>query len=293
MIPPWVEREAHTDVERFARAYWIGSYSGNNFMIALSGYVAYLDRSADPDSEAGGGTVVAGFASSVEEWALWEEDWKAVLAEFRVPYFHMKEFNSLSSTGPFSGEEWRDETHRRNFIARLVISIRKWARVSVADHMEHQMYRDANILCEVDDVFNAYAECGRNCTLQVREFIRTKLQSSLPISYVFDKGDQGRGMLTSLMERCDLPAPVFKRSRPDPKRPELDMDDPPMIPLQAADLLAWELRRWKNDYRDGERMRKSMRAFLGMENVIWKECTYTDMARVIHSIGIPRRGSGN
>jgi hypothetical protein len=96
-------------------------------------------------------------------------------------------------------------------------------------------------------------------------------------------------MLIDLRRRCDLSDPVLKRSRPNPEHPERDRSDPPMIELQTADLLSWELRRWKSDYRDGEQMRKSLKAFIDMENIIWKKCTYTDIARVIHSIGIPRR----
>jgi hypothetical protein len=254
-------------------------------MVALTGYTAVFDRSADDSPD--GGTVVAGFVTTVEQWALWESEWNAVLQDFKVPYFHMREFGA--SRKAFAGEEWRDEDRRRRFIAALVGTIKRWVSLTVASYMDHKIYQEANQLCEIDRIFNPFAECGRNCVLKVKDFIREELKSELPISYVFDQGDEGRGMLIDLMQRCHLPDPVFKRSRPNPNDPERDRCAPPMIQLQTADLLSWELRRWKSDYRDGERMRKSLRSFTEMENIIWKECTYTDMARVIHSIGIPRR----
>jgi len=255
-------------------------------MVALTGYTAVFDRSAD-DETPSGGTVVAGFVTTVEQWALWEDDWKAVLQKFDVPYFHMREF--CSSQKAFSSAEWKNETRRRYFVAALVATIKKWILLTVGSYMDHQIYRDANQLCEVDKTFNPYAECGRNCVLKVRDFIRNELGSELPISYVFDQGDQGQGMLIDLMRRCGLPDPLFKRSRRNPDHPERDRADPPMVQLQTADLLSWELRRWKSDYRNGQQMRKSLKSFTDMENIIWKECTYTDIARVIHSAEIPRR----
>lgn len=42
------------------------------------------------------------------------------------------------------------------------------------------------------------------------------------------------------------------------------------------------LQRWRADA-------EILKAFTDMENIIWKECTYTDMAGVIRSAGIPRR----
>jgi len=289
-MPPldWVTQNVRSDIEVFARAYWEGSYSEDNFVIALSGYNAFFDRSADHDLQSVGGTVVAGFVSTVEQWALWEKDWKAVLDEFHVRYFHMREFNSYN--GEFTDSKWREELHRRYFVASLAATIKNWAVASIADYMDHQIYRDANKLCETDKIFNPYVECGRNCALHTQDFIRNKVKSDLPISYVFERGDEGVGMLMDFMERCNLPCPTFKRPRVNPQNPDLDREDPPMIQLQAADLLAWEIRRWKNDYRNGAKMRQSMKAFCGLEQNIWKECTYTDMARLIRSAGIPRRG---
>ena len=257
-------------------------------MIVLSKYIAVFDRSAD-DESADGGTAVAGFVSTAEQWALWEEDWNTVLGKFGAPYFHMREFGA--SRGAFAGDKWQDENYRRYFVAELVGTIKKWAVVTVGGYMEHQIYRDANQLCEVDETFNPYAECGRNCALKVNEFVRGVLNSTLPISCVFDHGDEGRGMLIELMRLCNLPAPIFRNSRMSLKHPERDIENPPFVPLQAADLLSWEIRRWKIDYKNKERMRKSLKAFTDMEHIIWKECTYEDMARVIHSIGIPRRNS--
>jgi len=261
-------------------------------MIVLSGYQAFFDRSADQDSSPIGGTVVAGFVSTVEHWNSWEDEWNTVLKLFNVPYFHMKEF--AAARGAFSGREWQIEslhsdTYRRLFISSLITTVKKWALLTVASYMDHRIYHDACTICSVENVFNPFSECGRNAVLKVRDFVRNHLHSKLPISYIFDRGDQGKGMLLDLMEKCNLPAPVFKRSRRDQNHPEKDLDDPPMIQLQAADLLAWEIRRWESDYKNGKQMRKSLRSFTQMKHIIWKECTYADIARLIRTLDIPRK----
>jgi hypothetical protein len=159
-------------------------------VVALTGYTAVFDRSADDDSS-NGGTVVAGFATTVEQWALWENDWNVVLREFDVPYFHMREFGS--SKKAFAGDKWRDEYLRRYFVSALVATIKKWALLAVGSYMDHQIYRDANQRCEVDKTFNPFAECGRNCVLKVRDFIRDELKSEPPISYASIMAMKERG----------------------------------------------------------------------------------------------------
>jgi hypothetical protein len=287
MTPRWVYVEAKSEVERFFRGYWSGAFSGSNFMIALSGYTAAFDRSADHDDDALGGTVVAGFVSSIEQWAIWEEEWNSVLDRFGVPYFHRKELKG--GRGAFSAEEWRDDQHVEDFIDSLIVPINKWTIASVGSYMQASMYESANRLYALDGTFNPYAECGRNCAIKTKDFLSGELKSALPISFAFEKGDPGKGMLQDLMERCELPSPIFRRPRPSKDNPELDRIDPPMIQLQAADLLAWEIRRWKIDHRDGKGMRRALGRLSSTGRCIWKELDISTLARLIRSAGIPER----
>jgi len=251
-------------------------------VVCLSGYKTYFDKSPDDSF-----TVVAGFVSSVEQWAIWEEKWKAVLRHFQVPYFHMREFTSCREA--FSAEKWKDNDYRKDFIVSLVDITKKYTIRSFGGLIEHTIYNVANKMFEVDKFFNPFAACGRDCALRVNNFIRQEYKSNLPIAYIFEQGDEGKGMLIDLMIQSALPAPIFKRSRPDLNNPKLDEDDPPAIQLQAADLLSWEIRRWKNDYVNKKKMRKSLKSFIEMPKINWKECDCTGMARLIHSIDIPKR----
>src|SRR5215831_19098427 len=71
------------------------NFTDKGFIPMLS-YATYLDASRDPS----GIVVVGGYFAPVYCWEKFEIDWRLVLAQFDVPYFHMKEF--IYSVGHFS-----------------------------------------------------------------------------------------------------------------------------------------------------------------------------------------------
>lgn len=78
-----------TEIERFAFGYWVCAYNGKNMIVVLSGYAAYFDASRDQDKTE---EIVAGYVSTLEEWAQFEISWRLTLAKYDVEYFKMSEF---------------------------------------------------------------------------------------------------------------------------------------------------------------------------------------------------------
>jgi hypothetical protein len=153
--------------------------------------------------------------------------------------------------------------------------------------MKQDLFDRYNAIYRLDERFNTFAICGRDCAAQVRKFIRS-IPSDLPVAYTFDRGDEGRGFLMSEMQKSKLPPPAFKRSRPDP---ELDKDDPYHVQLQACDFAAWELRRGGEDLEAGKtpnELRRSLKA-LRTEKRIWKETMEPDLQGLIQVAGIVKR----
>lgn len=154
--------------------------------------------------------------------------------------------------------------------------------------MKRALFDEYNQIYELDHRFNPFSICARDCAAQVRNYIRKVVKSDLPIAYIFDRGDEGRGFLIQEMEASNLPSPVFKRSRPDP---ELDRDDPYAVQLQACDLAAWELRRGEHDLESGKlpsELRKSLIA-LKHKVRIWKETKESDLQGLIQVAEVPKR----
>ena len=273
-----------TEIERWAFAYWLGAYSGKNMVIALSGYSAFFDASHNHDNTE---MLVAGYASTVEEWAQFEIGWKLTLAKYDVPFFKMSEF--IGRKKEYSHPKWQSESYRAQFIADLAQIIRGWTVASVCCGMKQSLFNQYNTIYELDKRFNTFAICARDCAAQVRKYIRS-IPSDLPIAYIFDQGDEGKGFLLNEMQASKLPMPVFKRSRPDPL---LDKDDPYAVPLQAADLAAWELRRGEKDLEQGKAPRQLRKSLIALKhNVrIWKETKEPDLQGLIQVAGIAKRSS--
>ncbi len=250
-------------------------------MIALSGYSAFFDASADA-GESEVVTVVAGFLATVEASEQWEIAWRLCLAEFDVPYFHMKEL--LSGKKPYDAKKWKSTSYRVAFISKLIQITKDYAIASVGSLTKQSIFDFQNQFFELDKRYNPYVLSGRDCAVQVKEFVREKLKSDLPIAFIFERGDKGRGMLMKEMEASGLPLPIFKHSRPDPK-----VDDPPLIQLQACDLLAWEIRRGKFDARVKRRLRQTLRDLGQVRHKLWFEAHNDDVGRLIRLARIPLR----
>ena len=58
-------------------------------IITVSPLTLYCDASGKEEDPI---LTVAGFVGHVDEWLKFEPAWNAVLKEFDVPYFHMREF---------------------------------------------------------------------------------------------------------------------------------------------------------------------------------------------------------
>jgi hypothetical protein len=271
-----------TEIERWAYSFWLGALNGKNMIVALAGYSAYFDASQNkPQDE----MVVAGYLSTLEEWAQFEMSWKLTLAKYDVPFFKMSEF--IGRRKEYSHPKWQSETYRAQFISDLALIIRSWTVASVACRMKKELFDTYNAIYELDKRFNMFSMCGRDCAAQVRKYVR-EIPSDLPIAFIFDRGDEGRTFLIDEMEGSGLPSPVFKRSRPDP---ELDKDDPYHVQLQACDLAAWELRRGESDLEDGKtsgELRKSLLA-LNHRNKKWKQTLESDLQGLIQVACIKQR----
>ncbi len=214
-------------------------------MAILTGFNSYFDCSSDEHpSVADPKTVVAGYVASVEDWAQWEIDWRLALASFDVPYFHMKEFVAYKKA--YSHPKWKSGGYRAEFLSTLVSITNRSILASFCSVTQKHLFELANTFFELDKHANPFVMSGTDSAMHVRSFMREKYKSDMPIAYIFEKGDEGKGMLIESMECIKLPSPIFKRPRPNP---ELDKDDPPCLQLQACDLIAWEIRRGEIDWK--------------------------------------------
>ena len=242
---------AYSPVEHLARSIWLNRWREGLFGM----FTGYYDASGGADT---GVMAVAGFVADVRKWQEFEFSWRLVLAKHSVPYFHMKEF--AHSQGVF--RPWKgDETRRANFLRDLVQVVHETADYWISCSMRTAVL-DA-VTRRYGAVFDggAYPLVARLCIARSHDMMRSR-HGKVDLQHVFESGDEGKGKLVGMIERLNahaesahalgvhdasmdpypIPMPIFKPSRDTET-------EKGVLPLQAADLVAWEFHKMHHDAR--------------------------------------------
>lgn len=210
--------------------------------------------------EAGGAEhkfiVVAGYVSSVAQWLVFESDWKILLAKYQVPYLHMKEFAHFK--GPFKKWEHQPGT-RAHFLRTAADIINSNVNFGISVCVYYKDFEDAGNEFDLPSLFRSpYALAGRSCIMEANVVRGRTTTDSLDMEYIFEKGGPDAAGLVNAVRKITptLPAPIFKPSR-DTK------SETGVIQLQAADYLAYEIRKYVKDHSAYKRGERFPRASLG------------------------------
>lgn len=234
---------------------------------------------------------VSGWLSTAERWVEFHNEWQAILSTYGVPYFHMREFAHYR--GAYSSGWKGDEPRRIAFIQELLGAISHHAIAGFACLAESEVYREVDREYQVQEHFGSeYALCSRVCVAKVRTWLDGNGLAG-PVEFVFDDGDV-RGRLSQLMQKDGYPHPIYKPSR------DLRAKDGTLVcgalPLQAADLAAYELRKGWDDFGDAttieevERYRKSFRGVgAALNQGDWGRCTADDLRQICKGKNVPTR----
>jgi hypothetical protein len=178
-----------------------------------------------------------------------------------------------------SNKEWADSRGTRdNFLRDAAAIIKSYALYGFGSVVLHPEFDEANRQYALKEyVGNPYALAGRICVRHANEWGLANGYEGWKIVYVFDQGTSKSGHLQQLMHREGLGDPIFGSPRDTHRDGEL-MEG--LTPLQAADFLAYELRKIKKD--DPEELwplsdyRKSIRALVSVPS-FWGQCTKADL----------------
>lgn len=182
---------------------------------------------------------MAGFVSTSEEWEILERKWKFILKEFKVPYFHMKEY--AHSEGVFKGWKGKEEKRRRIFgsLLKTIAEVKPFpvGCIFSAEDFRSLPEKDQKL---VDD---PYYLSFIACVGIPLEFLQNappdvKLATVFGEHGVFaSKAREFYRRMKEMYQAGDrLYSPDFR-----------DMRE--FVPLQAADIIAYEL------YKEADRQR--------------------------------------
>jgi len=188
-------------------------------------FAAYFDESGTKDSKA---IAVAGYISTVDQWKRFEGEWRDVLQEANIPFFHMAKYESR--WGHY--KPWSD-FKRKMILEKLILAIRNRTRmpigvaVSVADY--EKVYGPSPLI-------NVYTFCALQCISLVGKWAERSGYQEL-IAYFLESGAG---------YNCELDALTSLISGSDARKREFRFgslttaNKRDVLPLQAADVHAYE-----------------------------------------------------
>jgi Protein of unknown function (DUF3800) len=230
-------------------------------------FTAYFDESS---THAGSSLIViAGGASDDVQWSFFEAEWKGLLEEFKVPYFHMRKF--AHSIGPFASWK-RDEKRRRQFIKRLVGILRRRVTVSIGLVLLLDAYHEVVTQEKLRDFGTPYALCGNLCVRLAGEWAQRRKHDE-PIKFVFESGARDAAELQRGFNTARTIEAIQKQYRMGCFEFAGKKD---LGALQAADFIAWELHKTMVEYQKDPR-RRVRESLLSL----------TDVPHVWHYINTP------
>jgi hypothetical protein len=227
----------------------------------------YFDESGGQDL---GWTFVCGYAATVAQWDNFEIDWKLCLAKYNVDYFHMKEYAHFK--GPFKGwDAPRMEATRISFMRDASEIIRSNVQRTFVSLVSHNIFEEIDSRYKFSETFGSpYALAGRACIGHANTWRSRTAPAPLDMEYVFEDGGPDRAGLVRAMTVLPpyLDAPSFKPSRNMKPCKKWPHGRTGIVQLQAADYLAYEMRKLLIDHelvKQGQRdVRTSLKALTGV-----------------------------
>jgi hypothetical protein len=218
---------------------------GNRLFMILSAQAAVDDSGSEPQSQF---FVLGGFIASADNWAAFSDEWQAALDQKpRLAYFKMKEAARLKDQ--FDKKRGWTEELRDERIATLCHIIKSRVSIRIHAKIEHAHFnkhiRSLPIPNRMLFSDSPYSLLFQQLILAVA--VRGDLYGlTTPCDFIFDEQEgfsaevqaQWSTFKETLREnsRSDLPTlvgdmPIFR-------------DEKCFLPLQAADLYAWQVRNY-------------------------------------------------
>jgi len=197
-------------------------------MFVSSEYAAYLDDSGHPDDQ--DVVLVAGWVGKVEQWLLWEHGWTKVLSDFDIKsgVFHMTDFESAPTSRDPSNEYRHLSQHEREiFHNRLINHIHTRAEYHFATMVPIRDYREVNDIYYFEEWLGKPYSFAAVGVVQKLQAWKNRYASNDPLVTFFEDGTKHKGDLMQVFKNFKFDDPIFRKKKD-------------VVPLQAADMLAWE-----------------------------------------------------
>mgnify|MGYP003385252209 CR=1 FL=1 len=207
--------------------------------------VGYVDDSGSHENEYA--FVLAGFISTTERWINFSDEWDALSRQYpQTLDFKMKVAERLKGGGTYWGDGTDDELieRRDTKVQALAALIKKHAIYRISAGTDWHNYRaiaKGRVPPEVD---SPYFFLYHELIATVANYLAASGESE-KIEFIFDQqgsiGDISRSWFSTLIATLPPSARNIITGTPSFKT------DTDVLPLKAADMLAWQMRRYVED----------------------------------------------
>lgn len=238
-----------------------------------AGYLVVLKAYFDASERANGTFCVAGYAFTKAQVKKFDKAWWRLFGKYGG--CHMTDL--ANKNGAFSSIS--DKEARRLIKEAVAIINKRISYAAVISCNVHEM--EALLPRWIVGFKGAYPVCCHLAMHAMGNIVREQEPSR--IAYAFESGDRYQGEAHAFMSRV-LDTPTLKDSYRHSSHSFVDKDD--ALALQAADILAWEWAKFRDETLDQRKrlMRLSLMNLLGPDGN-FKSDQYTG----IHATGEPLR----
>lgn len=178
---------------------------------------------------------VAGYLAQIGEWRGFERNWSKVLKRHHIRLMHRSDLENFH--GEFVG--WNGE-RRTALLSELQPIIKSHTKVAIGAAVIKQDWEEVMPSWLKRFFGGAYGWCVHDCLVAVRKWCErpnAKRGPVRPITWAFEQGAEGQGQVAALFtELANIPE-LKKAFRIG----AFSFPGKEVVPLQAADLLAYEV----------------------------------------------------
>lgn len=183
-------------------------------------------------------TAVAGYLGQDKEWRRFEREWLTVLKKYGVLLMHRSDLETWH--GEFTQERGWNPQRRIEILSELQPIIKSCTKVAVGTAIIKDDWEQVMPVWLRRFFGGAYGWCAHECVVAVRAWCeRPTRRRSKPISWAFEQGAEGQGQVAQMFGELGRD-PALKAAY---RIGDLAFRDKRVVPLQAADLLAYEVAK--------------------------------------------------
>jgi hypothetical protein len=200
-------------------------------LLTLKEYKAHVDGSGTGSPDL---LVLAGYIAPAQAWIEFSKDWQTRLNHAKLACFKM---NEMAHSIEIAGWFYR-AIEESKITAAISCAIKTSELVNVV-----KTFPWPPEITNVKSIKNPYYFAFKAITDMVAQY-QTQLGIDEPVDFIFDDESE-KVKLSGIWDMIKLSSsPEFRKNMGD--EPAFKKDDK-VLPLQAADLYAWWIRKWYND----------------------------------------------